>query len=128
APVALALLPAGLVAMPRGGRLGFAAFAASTIAIDAAIVGVAGRSWDGALVGAIGGARLVGALGANLALVSRIGAARLLDGLRLPARATTLAAAVLLAARDVARDLARLRDARRMEGAWPRGRWARARE
>lgn len=126
-PVAIALLAAGLAGISRGRGM-FALFAASTVAIDAGILAVAERSWGGAIAGALGGVRLVAALAANLALAQRIGAARILDGLRLPPRATMLVAAVLLAARDAARDLDRLRDARRSEGAWPRGRIARARE
>lgn len=118
-PVALLLLAAGLAFQPR-----LVPFAAITIAIDAAVLWVVSRD---PLAGALAGARLSAALAANLAIMSRVGAARLLDGLQLPARATTLLAAVLIAAQDVARDFERLVEARKLDGDWPSSRFARAR-
>ena len=121
--VALALLAGAIVAL-RHGRGAFVAFAAVSISINAAILELAGAGW---LVGATGGARLSATVGVNLAILSWLRPARLLDALRLPPRPTALLAAVLLGAHDVARDFERLRTARIIEGAWPRGRIARVR-
>ena len=123
---ALALATAaGAVAMR--GRGPFLAFVAVALPLNVLILGLVAPP-DGWMTGLVGGLRLSAALAVNLALLSRFGAERLLDGLRLPPRATALLAAVLLAAHDLGRDFARLRDARRLEGAWPAGRLARARE
>lgn len=116
-PVAVLLVGGALVTMPRRGA--FLLLVGSSIVLNALILGYADGWARGAAEGAIGGARLAAALGVNLAMISRVGAARLLDGLRLPPRASTLAAAVLLAAQDVGRDLERLREARRLEGEKP---------
>ena len=124
-PVLAALVLGGTAIMRS--RRSFLLFVAVSVPLNVAILALAVRP-DGWLVGLTGGLRLAAALATNLALLSRAGAARLLEGLRLPPRATALLAAILLAAHDVGRDLARLRDARRLEGAWPRGRIARARE
>lgn len=115
---------AALVAMPR--RRAFLGFAAVALAVNVAILAIAVPG--GALVGLVGGMRLVCVLAVNLAVLGRVGAARLIEALRPPPRATGVLAAILLAASDVGRDFARLRDARRLEGAWPRAPLARARE
>lgn len=123
-PVAVALGLVALALMPRRGA--FLLFALPALALNAALLQwIEPGAWREGLVG---GARLVAAVGANLALLGRVGAARLADGLRLPPRATAWSAAVLLAAQDVGRDFARLKLAREVDGDWPRGRVARARE
>ena len=119
-PLALGLLG---VALALNGWA-FAGMAAFGIALDAAILGVAlGAPWEGALAGA----RLGAALGVNVAILSRVGAARVIDGLRLPPRATALLAAVALAAHDVRDDSARMKLALELDGDWPRARLARVR-
>lgn len=146
ATVAALVLPwAALVAlavvawatMPR--RWGFLAFAAVTISFNAVLlawlhpaapdahVGPIGLSETGFLAGAVGGTRIVALMAANLAIVSRYAPARLLEDLRLPRRAQGFLAAILIAAHDVGRDFARLRDARRLEGAAADGRMDRVR-
>ncbi|MEA3200219.1 MAG: hypothetical protein QOE90_1647 [Thermoplasmata archaeon] len=122
-PVAAALLAAALAAGPQ--RRLLALFAAPALVVNALVVALVGGSWA---EGAIGGLRLAAAVGVNLALLGRVGAARLAEGLRLPPRATAWAAAILLAAHDIKSDFERLRLARELEGGWPRGRLARARE
>ena len=122
-PVALALTLGALAAMR--GRKAFLLLAASTVAINAAILAWAGAGWA---EGAVGGLRMVAALGVSLAIVSRVGAARIAEALEMPPRATAWSAAVLLAAHDVRADFERLRLARSLEGAWPRGVLARVRE
>lgn len=124
-PVLVALCVVGIALLPE--RRAFLLFLAVAIPINVAILAYVDRE-QGWLLGLTGGLRLGAALGTNLALLARVGAPRLIEGLRLPARATALLAAILLAAEDVARDFRRLRDARRLEGAWPRARLARARE
>jgi len=123
-PVALALA-VGSVALMRG-RRAFLPVALVTLAINTAIL--AWAEPGGWRLGLEGGLRLVAGLGVSLAVMSRVGAARLLEGLRLGPRATAWSAAVLLAAEDARTDFARLRLARELEGAWPEGRFARARE
>lgn len=113
----------GLAAMRA--RRSFLAFLLVALPLNVLITWLAIGDWR---TGLVGGMRLAAALAVNLAIVGRLGAARILEGLRLPARATALLAAILLAAHDLASDFARLRDARRLEGAWPAGRIARARE
>lgn len=124
-PLAVALLALGLGVMRE--RRAFLLFLAISIPINVAILAFAVRP-DGWKLGLEGGARLAAALAVNLAALSHLGAPRILEGLRLPARATALLAAIVLAAHDVGRDFARLRDARRLEGAWPASRLARAQE
>ncbi len=135
-PVAGALSVGALAAL-RGGRAMYAATAATAVALHATVLALAvpgphpvhlgplALGPDGALRGVAGALRLTAVLGCNLALLSRVRPAVLLDGLRLPRRATALVAAVLLAAHDVALDAARLRDARRLEGRWAGGRGGR---
>ncbi|MGB0653616.1 MAG: hypothetical protein ACPGQL_10500 [Thermoplasmatota archaeon] len=129
-------LPAvlGAAALMRKGRAPFLASLAVAVPLYAAIMAVALRAGpayevgpvafhlDGALRGVWGALRLGAVVGVNLAALSWRPAAVLIDGLRLPPRWTAGLAAVLLAAHDVARDAARLRDARRMVGDWPEGR------
>ena len=123
-PVALALA-AGGGALARAGRGMLLGFALVALPLNALVGWVAlGSPWDGLA----GGLRLVAALAANVALLSRVGLPRLLDGLRLPRALAAPVAAVLLAAHEAGRDFARLRDARRLDGDWPRGRLAAARE
>ncbi len=131
-PVAGALSLAALVAL-RSGRGVYLATAVGAIVIHAGVMAVLAPGpdphplgpvtvgLDGARRGLAGALRLAAVLGCNLAVLSHARPAVILDGLRLPARATALVAAVLLAAQDVATDAARLRDARRLEGTWPRG-------
>lgn len=119
------LAAVGVLAMR--GRRAFLLFVAVALPLNVLILGVAVRP-GGWLLGLVGGLRLAAALATNLAILSRVGAPQLVEGLRLPPRATALLAAIVLAAHDVGRDLARLRDARRLEGAWPESRLARARE
>lgn len=137
--VAIAVGAGALALMPQG-RRGFVAAAGLGVAIHVAILslvipgdphfdlGPLPWSLAGARLGLEGSLRVVAVLALNLAALQRVGAARLVDALALPPRATALLAAVLLAAHDVGRDFARLRMARRVEGEWPRGRLARARE
>lgn len=122
-PVAVALALASIVTM-RAGRGAFLLFAGTAVAINAAVLAYVGGGWA---MGALGGARLAAAAGANLAILSWVRPALLLDALRLAPRVTGLLGAVLLSAQDVARDFARLRDARRLDGEWPRGAISRAR-
>lgn len=129
---AVAALVLAALATMRRGRRAFLLLLATALALNALLVSlfVDGAGWGpfsraGALAGFEGGARLAAALGANLALLSWVAPARIVDGLRLPPRVTALLAAVLLAAHDVARDFERLKRARRLRGAWPRGRIAR---
>src|SRR5581483_6830189 len=122
-PAAAAVALAALLVVRE--RKAFLLLAGSTIAINAAVLWLAGGGLE---QGAVGGLRMAAAMGASLAALSRVGAARLAEGLRLPPRATAWVAAVLLAAHDVRTDFERLRLARTLEGAWPRGRLARARE
>lgn len=123
--VAMALVAIAAAASGRRMILAFAAVAlpvnalASILALDAPWPEAAAR-------GLVGGVRLVGGLAVNLAVLSRVPVPVLLDGLALPLGVRTLLAAVLLAARDIGRDFARLRDARRLEGEWPAGRLAAA--
>ena len=122
---AAAALALALLAMAR--RRAFLVFLAVALPLNVLIAGLA-MPPDGWARGLVGGIRLGAALAVNLAVVSRLGAERLIDGLGLPPRATALLASIVLAAHDLGRDLARLRDARRLEGRWPRGRLAAARE
>jgi hypothetical protein len=124
-PYLVAATLAGALVMRE--RKAFLLFVAISIPINVAIMAYVdhGTGW---LLGLEGGLRLASALGVNLAILTRLGSERMIEGLRLPPRATALLAAILLAARDVGRDFMRLRDARRLEGAWPRGRLARTRE
>lgn len=137
---ALAAMALGALLLLRERRGLYLAFAAVSLPVNVVLLalivptgeqlalGPVALGSDGAVQGLAGGLRLLAAMGLNLALLSRVGAARLLDGLGLPARATSLLAAILLAAQDVGRDFERLRTARRLDGAWPEGRLARARE
>lgn len=133
-PVAAALAALAVVAMRR--RAGFVAVAALggvvNVAVFALILQGPGLSWgpltlsqEGLRVGLAGTLRLAAALGSNLAVLSRVPLEPLIDGLRLPAGATALLAAVLVTTHDLARDLDRLRDAARLDGRWPRRRLAR---
>lgn len=115
----------GLAAMR--GRKTFVAFVVVALPLNVLILGFAAPP-DGWTRGFVGGMRLAAALALNLAIVTRLSAERLLEGLRLPPRATALLAAVLLAAHDLARDFERLKLARRLDASWPNGRLARARE
>lgn len=137
-PVAAGLT---LLAVPllRTGRRAFVLLAATSLLVNALLLalvlpgpraldlGPVALGLDGALRGLAGGVRLTAALGANLAILAWVGAARLLDGLRLPARPTAMLGAVALSAHDVGADFRRLRTARLLDGGWPAGRWARAR-
>lgn len=114
----------GLAAMRERRR--FLAFVAIAVPLNVLILGFAAPP-DGWTRGLVGGLRLSAVLALNLAIVSRLGAERLIDGLCLPPRATALLAAIVLAAHDIGRDFARLKDARRLEGEWPRGRLRQAR-
>lgn len=112
-PIAGVLAIASLAAMRRG-RGAFALFAATTLAINVLVVALVQRAWT--TDGLAGAARLAGAMGANLAILSWYGLAQLIEDLTLPPRPTALLSAILLAAEDVARDMARLRMATRLEG------------
>lgn len=92
-----------------------------------ASLGPLGVSPEGAWRGLVGAVRLAAAAGANLAILTRIPLEPVLDGLRLGRGPTAFLAAVLASAHDLGRDLGRLVDARRLDGAWPRGRLARVR-
>jgi hypothetical protein len=134
-PWVLAALALAFLALMRRGRAGFLLFGALTLLVNVALLawlvpgpGVPGFSQEGALLGWEGGLRLVAAMGGNLAILSWVAPARILEDLRLPARATALLAALLIASHDVGRDFDRLRLARRLRGDWPKGRLARARE
>jgi hypothetical protein len=137
-PAVAALLVLAIGAM-RHRRAGFVAFAAFTIALDAALFtvllpGPGAAHWGplavgstGAWRGAAGGLRIAAVLGCNLAVLSWVPAVRLMDGLGLPRRAAGFLGAVVLAAHDLGRDAARLVLARRLDGQWPAHRLARAR-
>lgn len=116
-PYLLGACVMGIAAMRA--RKSFVVFCAISIPINIGILAYVDRQ-NGWLLGLTGGLRLAAALSVNLAIIGRLGAPRLIDGLRLPPRATALLGAILLAAEDVGRDFARLRDARRLEGARPR--------
>ncbi len=136
-PVAVAvLLLAGIAGMTR--RVGFLAAALVggllNVATYAAILhgpglgrGPLTLSSRGAWIGLLATLRLSAALAVNLAALSRVPPEQVLDGLRLPAGATAFLAAVLATAHGLGRDFARLRDAARLDGRWPRGRLARVR-
>ncbi|MEA3166378.1 MAG: Cobalt transport protein [Thermoplasmata archaeon] len=136
---ACAVVVAAALAALRKGRLAFAGFVAFTLAFNALLFaillpGPGALHWgpfaigaSGALLGAAGALRLAALLGLNLAVVSWLPASTLLDGLRLPARATAFLGAVLLAAHDLGRDAVRLVDAQRLDGRWPHGLWRKAR-
>ncbi|MFA5943301.1 MAG: energy-coupling factor transporter transmembrane component T [Candidatus Thermoplasmatota archaeon] len=130
ASVALAALAfAGL----RKGRPTFLAFVAVTLALNTVLfallipgpgaihAGPVALGPSGALLGFTGALRLSAILGANLALLSWVPPAVLLDGLRLPLRITAFLGAVLIAAHDLGRDAVRLVDAQRLDGSWPHG-------
>ncbi|MEA3190903.1 MAG: hypothetical protein QOD77_1485 [Thermoplasmata archaeon] len=140
---AFLLPPAAVAALAVAGFLlaptwGIVVFAAVALAFQALLFGlvIGEPTWtwgpvalraDGAVRGAQAALRLVAAVAVNSAVLRRVGVARIVDGLRLPRRATAVLAAILLAAQEVARDAARLVDARRRVGAWPPGRLARVR-
>ena len=126
--VAGGLALAALAGLRKGrGRLAFAGFAAVSLALNAVLFALllpssSSGTWaEGALTGVVGAVRLVAVLGVNLAILSWIPAAVLLDGLVLPRRATAFLGAVLIAAHDLGRDAARLADAERLAGRWPHG-------
>ena len=133
-----ALFVVGAFAALRKGRLGFLVFVLVTLAINGLLFalflpGPDPLRWgplafgpSGALLGMTGAIRLAAILGANLAVLSWVPVGVLLDGLRLPARATAFLGAVLLAAHDLGRDAVRLADAQRLDGAWPHGLWRKA--
>lgn len=123
-PALAAATLVGLVVMR--GRGAFLVFLAVALPLNVLILGLSAPP-DGWMRGLTGGLRLSAALALNLAILTRVGAERLVDGLHLPPRATALLAAIVLAAHDIGRDFARLRDARKLEGAWPRAWHARAR-
>ena len=139
-PAGAAALALGGVLLARSGRRPVVALLLVALPVNVLVLALATRggaelrwgalalSLDGARLGLVGWLRLAAALAPNLAILSWLPPARLLEALRLPPRATALLAATLLAAHDVGRDFARLRDARELEGAWPRARLARARE
>lgn len=118
----------------RRGRWGFLAFAAFTLLLNAAILawlhpspktialGPVALGPVGAVAGVTAGLRITMLLGLNLAALSWLPPARLLDGLGLPRRWQAFLAAILIAAQDVGRDAQRLVEARRLQGAWPRRR------
>ncbi|MEK6976439.1 MAG: DUF6580 family putative transport protein [Candidatus Thermoplasmatota archaeon] len=131
---AVALLAASIAVMPR--RLGFVAAALLGAALNAAFFAVLlpggtfafgplDLSSEGALRGLVGALRLAAVLGANLAILSRRPVEAVLDGLGLGVRVTAFLAAVLATAHDLGRDFARLVDARRLDGRWPKRRLAR---
>lgn len=137
-PAVVAAAMAAFLVLRRG-RLGFLAFAALTLLINTFLLawlvpgpttvalGPLGLGREGAWLGFVGGLRLVAVVGVNLTFFSWIAPARLLDGLRLPRRATGFLAAVLIASQDIGRDFRRLQDARRLDGGAPEGRWQRVR-
>lgn len=136
-PWVLAALALASLLLLRKGRGAFLLFGLVALAVNAAILGWLAPSLsegafllsaEGARLGLEGGLRLVAAMGANLAILSWVPPALVLEELRLPDRANALLAAVLIAARDVGRDFERLRRARELRGDWPRGRLRRARE
>lgn len=122
-PVAAALALVSILILERG-RVAFLTMVLVAAVVNAAILSLAARSFAAAPDGVVAAVRLAGALGPNIALLSRVPAPVIIDALRLPVRASTLLAAVLLAMRDVAEDFARLRDARLLDGTWPRRRLA----
>ena len=123
----------------RRGRLGLMVFAAATLLVNTLLlawlspgaetvaVGPLQLGTAGAMLGAVGALRVIAIVALNQAILTHLPLPVWLDGLRLPVRATAFLAAVLLASRDVGRDFGRLRDARRLDGAWPHSRLARAR-
>lgn len=141
----LAILAAASVGLLRTRRATFALFAVVSIAINVLLFGLlvrGGQHWDftpfehwdftpftvsalGLQRGLVGGLRLVAVMGANLAILSWFGMARILDGLHLPASVTAFLAAVLIAAHDLGRDAQRLVAARRLDGQWPKARMRR---
>jgi energy-coupling factor transport system permease protein len=137
APVWACALVVALSALAlRTGRRAYLAFVALTLPLHAALfaltipggdpvhLGPIAFGLDGARAGLAGAIRLASILGLNLAAVSWVPVAVLLDGLRLPARATAFLGAVLIAANDLGRDAVRLVDAQRLDGRWPHG-WRR---
>jgi len=128
-PFAVAALAVASLAAMRRRRVPFLAFAATTLVLGTLIlalfqpgtapyvVGPLRFGQAGAWTGFVGALRLVALLGINFATLSWISAVRLLDGLRLPARATALAAAVLIGAHDVGEHATRLAAAARLEHA-----------
>lgn len=105
APLALTLAALPLL------RPGYTVFASMTLAINAALFGFLRGGWpavewppwpsDVVADGAVAGLRIVGLVGANLALFRLVPPGRFVDDLELPAGATARVAAVVLAAHDV---------------------------
>lgn len=134
-------VPAALAALAfllaRGRRAGLAVFLGLAVAVNGlllaflrpdgpvASLGPVTLGLGGALDGAVGALRLVAVFGLNVAALTRVPPARLLDGLRLPPRWTAFVAAVLIASQDLGRDFTALREARLSQGRWPEGRLAR---
>ncbi|MES2156101.1 MAG: DUF6580 family putative transport protein [bacterium] len=120
----------GIVALAarRKGHLGLLLFAATTMAFDAILFGFVIRqpplSWLGpvpfspsaAATGIAVATRLSAAVAVNFALLDRAPATVILDGLRLPRRATAFMAAVVLAAHGVGEDARRVLAAQRLDG------------
>ncbi|HUR25141.1 MAG TPA: ECF transporter S component [Candidatus Thermoplasmatota archaeon] len=139
-PWVCALTAVGAFAALRTGRKAFVAFTVVTVAVNALLFalllpgpdaapffGPISVDASGALVGITGALRLAAVLGVNLAVLSWVPAAVLLDGLRLPVGLMAFLGAVLIAAHDLGRDAARLMDAARLDGRWPRGLLAKVR-
>ncbi len=107
---------------------GFLAFAVITLVVDAALLGWldAASVEQGVRRGLVAGARVVAVVGVNWAIFRSLSMPSLVDGLRLPRRATAFIGAVLIAAEDLRQDLHRVIQGRRLDGAWPDRRLRRA--
>ncbi len=113
----------------RRGHAGMLVFAATTLAINAALL-----AWlhpagiqTGIEAGLVGGLRLVALLAVNLAAIQWVPPAQLLADLGLPRRAEAFLAAILIASHDIGRDARSIIEAHAARGAWPEKRLAKAR-
>ncbi len=131
------LVPLAVLLM-KTGRRGFLLLGVLGIALNVLLLALflpgSGPAWqlgpirlgaEGASRGLASGIRLAAIAGANFATLSHYPPTRILEDLRLPPRLTGLLAATLIAAQDVGRDFQTIRDARRLDGAWPKSRWKR---
>lgn len=134
-PWAAALLFLGATAATTKSRKALMLLGASSLIVNLLLFGLFGAGPtttlglhpQGLAMGAAAALRLTAVAAVSLGGLTLVPIEPLLDGLRLPRRATATLAALALCARDVARDAQRMSDAARLEGSWPRRGLARVR-